>query len=428
MRVASGVTPRGVTRRDLMPQTRPSAGRPAPSPDRRLRTPGRRADVLASRRHRAARDARRPPASPRGRLEPVDSQRRGGRYRHRNVEGCQKFKPGRQKTGERGEVESLLTTRGRGASARRRSRPLNDAGPSRKRSPTSTRSPRETPVDGREQRRREKRRRTDAGRDRRNRRSPSPSPRSLARPVPPRVPSPPGDATERPTPKPLGSVRASRAAARSSRASTRSRRGDRRDPVVRKRRQGRAQTRKTATKKSQRRSAVAADSVPRGAGMREGATVRPNDVGDEDVALYLPDAGDDATDDDPPTMTPRRPGAEPTGRQTTAGANPSTRGVDDAQQRRHRPAPPPPRPVRRRRGGKKRLMLPCVVARVSGTGSLASADAANAFARLLEQLLEETSRRACGGSMIERRRLRRRAAALGPQTNLKRRTRPPRVC
>ena len=87
--------------------------------------------------------------------------------------------------------------------------------------------------------------------------------------------------------------------------------------------------------------------------------VRRGDVGDEDVALYLPDAGSDDDDDDddtagdddlllvdPQSRCNQRP------RQTNHRRRerlPRRVAVDDAPTRRHRPAPPPPRPVRRRR-------------------------------------------------------------------------------
>ena len=182
---------------------------------------------------------------------------------------------------KRGSGGSIPSRRARGAwrvSSLRRSRPLNDAGPSRRR-----RLHRRAAALGRPGRRtraaaaEKTPTRTVAGRDREIAVPNPPSPRSLSRDrVPPRVPSPPGTPTETDAEAARYRPRLPRARRRAPREPRRqSGRGDRRDPVVRKRRQrrrGKRRRGKTATKKSQPRS-VSCRLGPRGAGMR-GATVR----------------------------------------------------------------------------------------------------------------------------------------------------------
>ena len=144
-----------------------------------------------------------------------------------------------------GRVESLLT-RARGVA-----RQLAPPFPALKRCGSITEAlayidaqpPSGAPVDGRERRLPRKRRREPSREETAKSPFPTPpSPRSLSRDrVPPRVPSPPGTPTERPTPKPLGyRPRLPRARRRAPREPRRqSRRGDRRHPVVRKRRRRR---------------------------------------------------------------------------------------------------------------------------------------------------------------------------------------------
>jgi len=326
-----------------------------------------------------------------------------------------------------GRVESLLT-RARGVA-----RQLASPFPALKRCGSITEAlayidsqpPAGAPVDGREPRRPGKRRREPTREETPNGTKspfPPPSPRSRSRDrVPPRVPpSPPGTPTERPTPKPLGSVRAflarggallasldvevdgATAAIPSSENADEENGGE--ENADKENGDGKVSTPK--------RRKLPTRSLAEPGCARARPFVRRGDVGDEDVALYLPDAGDDATDDDatdndlllvdPKSRTNQGP-------QTTAGANAfldawrwttPQRAVTAPRHLLHDPSDDAA-------AGTKRLMLPCVVAAGVGDGMFKrrAADAANVFNSASRNLLE-TSRRACGGSMIERRRLR----------------------
>lgn len=262
------------------------------------------------------------------------------------------------------------------------------------------------PVDGRERRPPEKRRREPS-----------------AHRVPPLpMPSPPGTPTERTTPKPpLGSVRAFLARGGALLASLDAQvdwataacpeentdeDGGEEDADLEN-----ADEEKVSTQMKRRKKA-AIQSLTEPGCARARPFVRRGDVGDEDVALYLPDAGDDDTagDDDLLLVDPKSRCVGDGGARTTAGANAfldawrwttPQRAVTAPRHLLHDPSDEASAVV-------KRLMLPCVVAAGIGDGMRArrAADAANAFDSASRNHLETFSKTSGGGSMIERRRLR----------------------
>jgi len=263
------------------------------------------------------------------------------------------------------------------------------------------------PVDGRDGRPPKKRRREPSA----NRVPPLP------------MPSPPGTPTERMTPKPLGSVRAflarggallasldaqvDRATAACPEENTDEDGGE----------EDAADLEKVSTQMKRRKKAATRSLTEPGCA-RARPFVRRGDVGDEDVALYLPDAGSDDDDDDDDTagdddlllVDPQSRCVGDRDARTTAGANAfldawrwttPQRAVTAPRHLLHDPSDEASAVV-------KRLMLPCVVAAGIGDGMRArrAADAANAFDSASRNLLETFSKTSGGGSMIERRRLR----------------------
>ena len=331
-----------------------------------------------------------------------------------------------------GRVESLLT-RARGVA-----RQLAPPFPALKRCGSITEAlayidaqpPSGAPVDGRERRLPKKRRREPSREETPKSPFPTPpSPRSVSRErVPPRVPSPPGTPTERPTPKPLGTVRAFLARggallasldAKVDGASAAIPSSENADEDGEENADGENGDEKVSTPK---RRKLPTRSLAEPGCARARPFVRRGDVGDEDVALYLPDAGDgvggeddhDDDDDDLLLVDPKSRCVGDPGARTTAGANAfldawrwttPQRAVTAPRHLLHDPSDDAAAVV-------KRLMLPCVVAAGVGDGmrSRRAADAANAFDSASRNLLE-TSRRppktsGGDGSMIERRRLR----------------------
>jgi len=346
------------------------------------------------------------------------------------------FGEGAKKTRGIGRVESLLT-RARGVA-----RQLAPPFPPLKRCGSITEAlayidaqpPSGAPVDGRERRLQKKRRHEPSREETPNANGtrspfPTPSPRSLSRDrVPPRVPSPPGTPTERPTPKPLGTVRAFLARGGALLASLDAKvdgataaiaSSENADEDGEENADGENGDEKVSTPK---RRKLPTRSLAEPGCARARPFVRRGDVGDEDVALYLPDAGvgagagdddhdDDHDDDDLLLVDPKSRCVGDRGARTTAGANAfldawrwttPQRAVTAARHLLHDPSDDDAAVV-------KRLMLPCVVAAGVGDGmrSRRAADAANAFDSAPRNLLETVSKTSGGdGSMIERRRLR----------------------
>ena len=335
-----------------------------------------------------------------------------------------------------GRVESLLT-RARGVA-----RQLAPPFPALKRCGSITEAlayidaqpPPGAPVDGRERRLQKTRREPTREETPRDEKSPFPTP---VAPFPSRDRVPAAGAVSagnphgRPTPKPLGTVRAFLARGGALLASLDAKwtgataaipSSENADKDGEENADGENGDEKVSTPK---RRKLPTRSLAEPGCARARPFVREGDVGDEDVALYLPDErrvdDEDADDDDDLLLATRRADASATRARNHRRRErlPSTRG---GGRRPNAPSPPratssTTRPTTPRRST-KRLMLPCVVARVSGTGCLSrrAADAANAL-----DSASKPSRNLASCQGLERRRVddratqasKRRAAALG---------------